>query len=276
MRAWWVRGWSRLDSRKISHPSSLCSNAKAYERAREAAARCKVPLMTHHAISSVPLGGEDGCPGGLRKGDVYTHTYHGWPSTIIEETGGAGSGVYKVSDHVLAARARGVLFDVGHGAGAFNWTVAEHCTRLGFWPDLISTDLHTISQPGPAYDLPTVMTKFLHLGMPLEDIVAATTARPAAAFGCEARCGSLSAGAEADVSVLRIDDVDVELEDCHRQRRRVRQRIVPLAVWRAGEAYPIALPPLWPDPNSGRPGDLATLEIRDPDWQEVMQQHKCC
>ena len=76
-------------------------------------------------------------------------------------------------------------------SGSFGWSLAEACVKEGFWPDLISTDLHTESMEGPAYDLPTVMTKLLHLGMPLNDVIAAVTSSPAAAIGKSEEIGSL-------------------------------------------------------------------------------------
>ena len=76
-------------------------------------------------------------------------------------------------------------------SGSFGWSVAEACVKEGFWPDLISTDLHTQSMEGPAYDLPTVMTKMLHLGMPLDEVIAAVTSKPAAAIGKSKEIGSL-------------------------------------------------------------------------------------
>ena len=76
-------------------------------------------------------------------------------------------------------------------SGSFGWSVAEACVKEGFWPDLISTDLHTQSMEGPAYDLPTVMTKMLHLGMPLGEVIAAVTSKPAAAIGKSKEIGSL-------------------------------------------------------------------------------------
>lgn len=115
---------------------------EAYSRALEVARKVNLPLMTHHALSSVPLGGAGlTCPGSLSPGDIYTHTYHGWASTIMNP-----SSKKEVHEACMAARERGIIFDVGHGAGAFNWTVAETaCVECGFYPDVISTDMHTVA-----------------------------------------------------------------------------------------------------------------------------------
>ena len=98
------------------------------------------------------------CPGDLQCGDIYTHTMHGHVSSIIDPKSRS------IWSDVIDAKSRGVYFDVGHGEGSFTWTVAEICAAQGFWPDLLGSDLHTGNIDGPAYDLPTVMSKFLHLG----------------------------------------------------------------------------------------------------------------
>ena len=141
---------------------------------------------------------------------------------------------------------RGVLFDVGHGAGSFSWTVAEICAKEGFWPDIISSDLLKESVDGPAYDLLTVMTKMLHVGMPLIDVIKAVTMTPAAAIGRSDVIGSLSSGHAADITVVRIEDVDIDLEDCNAQLRRIKQRFVPVAVWKDGVRFKTSMPHPFP------------------------------
>eukprot|EP00051_Salpingoeca_urceolata_P035166 m.28537 g.28537 ORF g.28537 m.28537 type:complete len:417 (+) comp8866_c0_seq1:177-1427(+) len=231
---------------------------EAYARALAAARESNTFLMTHHAISVVPL---EECPGKMIKGDIYTHLFHGWKSTILEAEDEGKT--FRVHPAVKAAQERGVYMDIGHGAGAFNWTVAEQAAALDFWPDIISTDLHTASYHGPAYDLPTVMTKMLHVGMPLEAIVRATTATPAKALGLADIVGSLQPGREADVTVLQLADVDVQLEDVHRQRRNVTKRLVPRAVWRAGQPFEIVLPNPWPNKESGNPTTIQDAVVKD-------------
>lgn len=92
---------------------------------------------------------------------------------------------------------------------------------------------------GPAYDLPTVMTKLLHIGMPLANIIEAVTSKPAGIIGQESTIGSLSCGACADVAVLRLDSWDEFLEDTQGQMRRMKQKIAPVAVWKSGEKIEI-------------------------------------
>jgi dihydroorotase len=215
------------------------NESEAYRRALEAAASARVPLMVHHSFSTVPL---EKCPGQMREGDLYTHMYHGFPSTIIDLDSRS------VHPAVRNARARGVLFDVGHGQGAFSWTVAELCAAAGFWPDTISTDLHSGTCEGPAYDLPTVMTRLLRLGLPLDEVVRRTTVTPARAIGWDDRIGSLGVGREGDVAVFALDPTRLELEDCQSQMRSIEVRVVPRAVWRAGERVHVTKPRCWPNP----------------------------
>lgn len=177
----------------------------------------------------------------MQPGDIYTHTYHGFDSSIIETER------KKIHSDVIDARQKGVLFDVGHGQGAFNWTVAEICTKEGFWPDIIGSDLHTGNQDGPAYDLPIVMSKFLHLGMTLSSIIKATTATPAHAIKKSDSIGSLLTGKPADVTILKIEDADIDLEDCVGQTRRVKQLFKPVAVWKGGRRFNITKPTFFPN-----------------------------
>jgi dihydroorotase len=146
---------------KVRLTADVSDNGKneqeAYRRALLAAHQCGIPLMTHHTFSSIPLSSKSAdilsCPGSLVGGDIYTHCFHGYPSSIINQF------TRDIDPEVFNARKRGVLFDLGHGRGSFNWTVAEICAKSSFWPDTLSTDLHTECQDGPAYDLPTVMSK---------------------------------------------------------------------------------------------------------------------
>ena len=229
---------------KIRLSESLADDGRneleAFRRAKEAAAAVGLPLMVHYSLSTVL---HEDCPGTLSPGDILTHCFHAYSGSIVDPQ------TRRPADLVRAARDNGVLFDIGHGMGAFCWTVAEICTGEGFWPDTISTDMHTLTCNGPGYDMPTVMTKLLHVGMPLEEVIKGSTVDAARAIGWEDRIGTLGVGCEADVVVLALEDVNVELEDCHAQMRRVRQRLVAEAVWRAGEPGEITRPKCWPNPE---------------------------
>lgn len=141
---------------------------------------------------------------------------------------------------------------MGHGFGSFSWTVAELCAKENFWPDIISTDLHSVSVEGPVYDLTMTMTKLLHVGMPLYDVIKAVTMTPATAIGWQDRIGSLTPNCVADVTVLRVEDVNFEVEDTQGQMRNVQKWIIPVAVWRNGVPYEIAKPNPSPGHNTAR------------------------
>eukprot|EP01052_Picozoa_sp_SAG31_P028540 SAG31_NODE_2763_length_5128_cov_25.339232_6_plen_200_part_00 len=151
---------------------------------------------------------------------------------------------WHVSKVVTAARARGVLFDIGHGQGSFSWTVAEIAAAAGFFPDTISTDIHFGSNRGPCYDMQTAMTKLLMVGMPLDKVIEAGTTAAAAAIGWGDRIGRIAVGMEADLCLLELCEpaVDLNLEDCQGQLRNCRQRLVGRAVWKAGEEYDVIQP----------------------------------
>jgi dihydroorotase len=142
----------------------------------------------------------------LRPGDVVTHCYHGRDGGLLDDSG-------RVLAAAREARRRGVIYDVGHGAGSFAFGVARGALEQGFPPDVISSDLHTYSLPGPVFDLPTTMAKFLHLGMTLNEVVRCVTEAPARLLGEVGRLGTLAPGAEGDVTMLRCEDGAFPLTD---------------------------------------------------------------
>jgi dihydroorotase len=171
-------------------------------RALQIAEESGVRVMVHHSDSSVPVSE---VLGALRAGDIYTHCFHG--ATDDPETGSSlGTALVDVESEglvsaALDARARGIQFCLGHGQGSFVWNVAEAAASAGFFCDSLSTDLHIASINGPAYDMPTMLTKGLMLGMTLSEVVAASTIQPAQLIGWEDRIGTLGVGRGADVTV---------------------------------------------------------------------------
>lgn len=141
----------------------------------------------------------------LRPGDVLTHCFRPFPNAPCHADG-------RVRDAVLAARARGVLFDVGHGMGSFSWDTAKKMVAAGFWPDTISSDVHAMCINGPAWDLLRTMTKFLALGDDLASVIRRATVAPAAAIR-RPELGTLAVGAVGDASVIALADLPVDLED---------------------------------------------------------------
>ena len=133
----------------------------------------------------------------LRRGDVLTHCFRPFPNSPLSAEG-------RPRPAVVAARKRGVLFDIGHGMGSFSFETARQMLAAGFYPDTISSDIHDLNTSGPVVDLPTTLSKFLHLGMPLAEVVRATTQRPAAAIR-RPNLGTLRVGETGDATLFRID-----------------------------------------------------------------------
>jgi dihydroorotase len=166
----------------------------------------------------------------LRPGDVVTYCFRSTPHCIVERG--------RVLPAVREARHRGVLFDVGHGCGSFDFNVAEAAMHDGFPPDSISTDLQRghIGQT-PIHDLPLVMSKLRSIGMSERDIFAAVTSRPARILGRFDEIGSLNVGSRADLCLLRWNDSGEPLVDVHGQKRS-GGRWVTIATLRGGKLVP--------------------------------------
>ena len=200
------------------------------ERALEAGKATGLPVMVH--IGGTPFG-LDEVVGRLHPGDVVTHSFTGWqPGGILGDGG-------RIVPAAREARTRGVRFDVGHGGGSFTWRVAEAALADDFRPDTISTDLHRFNIASPVHDLATTMSKFLLLGLSLPEVIGMVTSAPAATLGMAGRVGSLAVGSEADVTILRVEEGRFELVDSAGEVREAGQRIVPVAVVRAGVRMPI-------------------------------------
>jgi dihydroorotase len=171
----------------------------------------------------------------LRPGDVLTHAYSGAGNNTVQ--GG------RVLPAALAAKQRGVVIDVGHGGGSFDYTVCEPALQQGFGPDTISSDIHAVSINTPGYPtLPWVMSKFLAMGMPLEEVVARATSEPGRVIGKVPGLGTLAVGAPADLAIFDLVDGPVDFVDTRNNRRAGTRKLVPLLTVRAGRPY--GRPPL--------------------------------
>jgi dihydroorotase len=212
---------------------------EAYRTAQKLAADAGLPLMVHHNWSSIPL---EQSPGEMISGDLYTHCYNASNVTIVDDG--------KIAPCVHEAKSRGVKFCVGHGQGAFSWTVAEIALKEGLLPDSISTDLHMGCINGPAYDQPTVMTKFLMLGMPLADVIHASTLGAAKTIGWQDTIGTLGVGRTADIAVFSLSPTNCMLEDVTGQLRHCSERLICQAVWKGGERCSTTVEPIFPNPES--------------------------
>lgn len=161
----------------------------------------------------------------MRAGDIYTHCYSGHRGELGEDG--------KVNPAFVLGRKRGVIFDVGHGGGSFYWNIASPLTEQGFWPDSISTDLHTGSMNAGMKDMSNVMSKMLAMGASLDDVIRWSTWNPAREIK-RPELGHLDEGAEADVTVLRLERGQFGFIDSAGAARRSEQKLTAELTIRAG------------------------------------------
>jgi len=198
--------------------------------ALEAADKVGLPLMAH--IDEPPPGRSEVLPR-LRKGDVLTHCFRPFPNAPVFASGA-------VRPDMRLARERGVIFDIGHGMGSFDFDVARSMLRDGLAPDVISSDVHLYCVDGPAFDILVCMSKLLALGMPFVEVIRAATQRPAEVIG-RPDLGTLAVGAAGDVAVLKlrsgrftfVDSVGARLVA---EQRLVSEGIVAGGIWWPNEA----------------------------------------
>jgi dihydroorotase len=145
------------------------------------------------------------------------------PNGILDEQG-------RLIPEVGAARRRGVIFDFGNGlSGHFNWDMVERATKLGYWPDTLSTDWNAMSRTTGVIDFPNVMSKLLMFGMPLIQVVACATTNAAKLFDAFSDLGTLNIAAPADVAIIELREGSFEFLDNYEARRTGRQRLFPIA-----------------------------------------------
>ena len=172
----------------------------------------------------------------LRPGDILTHCYSGAPNIAGDATNIVQDG--KLLPAALAAKRRGVVFDVGHGGGSFDYTIAEAAVAQGCAPDTISSDIHVFSgnTPGMPY-LPWVMSKFIGMGFTLEQVVTMATAAPARVIGRVPKLGTLQKGAPADLSILEMIEGAVSFVDTRNNKRDGKMHLRPAGTVVAGVAF---------------------------------------
>jgi dihydroorotase len=179
----------------------------------------------------------------LRPGDILTHAYTGLPNIAGAFTNIVQNG--QVLPAALAAKRRGVVFDVGHGGGSFDFTMAEAAIAQGCPPDTISSDVHVVSgnTPGMPY-LTWVMSKFLALGYPLEEVVAMATINPAKIINRAPKLGTLQVGAPGDVAIMELVEGEVSFVDTRNNTRTGRAYLKPVQTVTAGVPFgrPYGLP----------------------------------
>lgn len=193
-------------------------------RARTVADDVGMPLMVH--IGKGPPTIQEVLTY-LKPGDILTHCCTGHNMRLIDADG-------RPLEAARRAQDAGVILDIGHGAGSFDFETAEAMLSHGMRPDVISSDIHQLSVRGPMFDLPTTLSKFLTLGMGLPDVIAAATSRPAAAMGLSGQVGSLAIGANADIALFRLEQGSFSFDDVFSHTRTGAQRLVCQATYLGG------------------------------------------
>ena len=171
-------------------------NYISVERAVEAGNLANIPVMVDFGYFLAERPYSHMVTELLRSGDMSTHCFR-WPAPLLDANG-------QPAEFLLQARRRGVKFDVGHGGGSFHFRLAVPLAKAGFYPDSISTDMHTQSMNHAMQDMPTTMSKFLAMGMPLVEVVRASTTNPATQVK-HPELGQIAAGSEADIAVFRLE-----------------------------------------------------------------------
>jgi dihydroorotase len=214
---------------RLSFNVAGANDLEAVRRAQSVTMPLNLPVMVHvgQNVSPMPRILEL-----LKPGDVVTHLYAPEPNSILDGNG-------RLFPEVQAARRRGIWFDFGNGQnGHVTWDMAERAIRQGFLPDTLSTDYNANSRSTGVIDLPNVMSKFLLLGVPLDQVVAMVTSNAAKPFAAFRDRGTLNVGAPADVAVLELRQGNFEFLDNYGGKRTGQQRLFPTASVIGGKRAP--------------------------------------
>ena len=179
------------------------NDLRALGLAKEAADAVGLPLMVHIGGTFSPL---PKILSMLKKGDLVTHSFHGREGGILDSRD-------RILPEVQRAVESGIMLDVGHGAGSFAFRTAEKAFSQNVLPGTISSDVHQGNVNGPVYDLATTLSKFLHLGISLEEVIRRATANPVKALAFPSGTGSLKPGAIADVAIFDLREAPWEMVD---------------------------------------------------------------
>ena len=199
---------------RVGRNAGGASGAAPLDMALEVAEESGLPIMAH--LDNPPPSRLE-VLSRLRRGDILTHCFRPFPNAPVEGRG-------RVREEVLAARQHGVIFDIGHGSGSFGFRTAEAMLAAGFFPDVISSDVHSLSINGPAFDQLVTMSKFLSLGMELVEVIRASSAGPAAVLG-RADIGRLEIGAAGDATLLELAEGEFDYRDVLGETRSGRWRL---------------------------------------------------
>lgn len=246
---------------RMGTPTVGTNGIEPLRLARDAAGRCELPVMVHIADAPPEI---DEVLALMEPGDIITHCFSGATMKLVDDDG-------RVLDSARRTIDAGVILDVGHGAGGMTFASAEAMIAAGLKPHVISTDLHQMSHHGaavmssdtaaspfirvrndgtPKFDLPTALSKFMAVGLSLEEVIAAATARPADLLGRGGEIGTLAPGARADIAIFELEPGRVEFKDVDGDVRVGTERLVNVETLIAGQIAartPAAPPAVWVD-----------------------------
>lgn len=211
---------------RLSREVAGANDFEVLRRSQEVASPFKLPVMIHMGQTVSPLARLFPL---LKPGDVVTHMFAPPPNSIIDDNG-------QILPEVMAARRRGVKFDLGNGrTGHLRWDIAERVLKAGFLPDTLSTDWSPEGRTSQVIDFPNVMSKFLMLGMTVDQVVACATVNASRVFPVFQNRGMLKVGAPADVAVLDLREGAFEFDDNFGNKRTGRERLFPSATVLGGK-----------------------------------------
>lgn len=211
---------------RLSHDVAGANDFEVLRRAQQVASEFHLPVMIHMGQTVSPLPKLLAL---LKTGDIVTHMFAPPPNSIIDDDG-------HILPEVTAARRRGVIFDVGNGrVGHLRWDIADRVMQDGFLPDTFSTDWTEQSRTAQVINFPNVMSKFLMLGMPLDQVIARATINPSRVFPVFRNAGTLKPGAPADIAILELREGNFDFDDNYGNKRAGRQRLFPSATVLAGK-----------------------------------------
>jgi dihydroorotase len=216
---------------RLSENVAGANDYEVLRRAQEVASSFGIPLMIHMGQTVSPLPRLFAL---LKRGDIVTHMFAPPPNSVVDESG-------RVLPEVLAARRRGVWFDLGNGQnGHIRWDTVGAIMKAGFWPDTFSTDWNTNSPSTGVVDFPNCMSKLLGYGMTISDAIACATLNPARTFPLFSDRGTLNVGAPADVTLLELREGNFEFLDNYKNTITGRQRLFPSGTVLGGKRIPRA------------------------------------
>jgi dihydroorotase len=205
---------------RLSNNVVGANDYEVLRRAQEVAAPFDIPVMIHMGQTASPLPRLFSL---LKRGDIVTHMFAPPPNSIVDEAG-------RILPEVMAARRRGVWFDVGNGQnGHLRWDIVERVMAQGFLPDTFSTDWNMNSKTTGVVDFPNCMSKFLGYGMSVSQVVACATVKPSRVFDVFNDRGTLNVGAPADIALLELREGMFEFVDNYQNKIAGRQRLFPSA-----------------------------------------------